>query len=324
MALSGCVGPPDLADVVFKTRDDTAGGDGSDGNATGDNDTREPKAPVARMRIADEKNQVIFESKFDAGDDVVKGDKGTVRAGTNVTFNAGDSDGRSSDIISYFWDFGDGSRGNGKQVVRFFEVAGGVFKVKLKVTNLDGLSDDQIVRLPVIPYKFPEDNETVMGSIRVAGPQTFNGQNYKSDQGNGVYFHVIDVDIKPDDIDGELRLQWLNITLRAVSDLDSNETSAGQQPGRLNDFDIYLYNDTGVEVSGHQNQQVELPKENNANFTPEEKIVMQLGPTNPLPPGKYALVVHLVHGAEAKYECWIYRKYKLVNPQVNAILGINE
>jgi PKD repeat protein len=64
----------------------------------------------------------------------------TPYAGETVTFNASDSYDPDGTIVSYFWDFGDGTNGTGETTTHSFADTG-TYPVTLNVTDNDGLTD---------------------------------------------------------------------------------------------------------------------------------------------------------------------------------------
>ncbi len=64
----------------------------------------------------------------------------TLPTGENVTFNATDSYDLDGQIVSYFWDFGDGKKGTGNMTTHAY-ADNGTYTVTLAITDNDGLKD---------------------------------------------------------------------------------------------------------------------------------------------------------------------------------------
>jgi PKD repeat protein len=87
--------------------------------------------------------------------------------GETVTFNASSSYDPDGTIVSYFWDFGDGTNGTG-EIINHTYADDGTYTVALTVTDNDGLSDtafDSVTVLNRPPVaSFTESAETVLTS----------------------------------------------------------------------------------------------------------------------------------------------------------------
>ena len=90
----------------------------------------------------------------------------TVETGKMAEFSA-ESDPKGTPALRYFWDFGDGTRGEGSKIEHTFTYAGS-FDVKLKVEGLDGPSFDKAVPVTVtgtINTRFdPRSKQRLTGS----------------------------------------------------------------------------------------------------------------------------------------------------------------
>jgi DNA/RNA endonuclease G (NUC1) len=69
----------------------------------------------------------------------ISGPAGTISEGDSATFNASGSLDPNGTVVSYAWDFGDGSTGSGVSVSHTF-IQDGAFTVRLTVTDNDGLT----------------------------------------------------------------------------------------------------------------------------------------------------------------------------------------
>jgi len=73
----------------------------------------------------------------------------TVKMGESITFSATDSTDPDGNIVSYEWDFGDGNTASGATVAYAYSDRGGIYNVRLTVTDDDGLSDTAEVSVNV-------------------------------------------------------------------------------------------------------------------------------------------------------------------------------
>jgi len=78
---------------------------------------------------------------------VISSSSATGEAPLSVTFDASGSTATSSTLVSYNWDFGDGSQGTGKTATHTFTIAG-TYNTELRVTDSLGLTDTETT--PVI------------------------------------------------------------------------------------------------------------------------------------------------------------------------------
>jgi phosphoribosyl-ATP pyrophosphohydrolase len=74
----------------------------------------------------------------------------TVMIGESITFSAADSTDSDGSITSYEWDFGDGNTASGEAATHTYSDKGGIYNVKLTVTDDDGLSDTAEVSVNVL------------------------------------------------------------------------------------------------------------------------------------------------------------------------------
>jgi len=73
----------------------------------------------------------------------------TVKIGESITFSAAYSADMDENINSYEWDFGDGGTASGKTVTHTYHDKEGIYKVKLTVTDNNGLSDTDTILVTV-------------------------------------------------------------------------------------------------------------------------------------------------------------------------------
>lgn len=88
----------------------------------------------------------------------------TVKAGRKVDFNASQSSDNVG-IVSYVWDFGDGTTGTGKTTTHTYPNPG-TYTVKLTVTDAAGNSSTDTVTITVEKDPFPSG---IIGTIAAIG-----------------------------------------------------------------------------------------------------------------------------------------------------------
>jgi PKD repeat protein len=132
----------------------------------------------------------------DAGDPQVYGNPRTVVAGTEAVFSGAASYDPDGTIVSYAWDFGDGSTGNGMRATHSY-AAEGTYTVSLTVTDNEGAQATDIISLATRSNQ-PPTADAGSDQTVVAGEQVvFSGAashdpdgtivSYSWDFGDGTY-----------------------------------------------------------------------------------------------------------------------------------------
>lgn len=110
-----------------------------------------------------------------------------------LTFDGSDSDGGSSSITSYEWDFSDGSTATGETVEHSFD-SDGTYDVTLTITNEDGETDTDLVTVeidsdPTAAFSVSPDNPIVEDDLTFDGTDSSGGvgsiTDYEWDLGDG-------------------------------------------------------------------------------------------------------------------------------------------
>ncbi len=116
---------------------------------------------------------------------------GTYRGleGIPVSFNGSKSNDSDGNIVSYFWDFGDGTNGTGVNSTHTYNQSGN-YTVSLKVTDNDGLnasnSTTAKIEKPLIRITSPTDGQKFWtSSIEVKGTALSNASRVEVKVGNG-------------------------------------------------------------------------------------------------------------------------------------------
>lgn len=279
--LAGCTSQP--AQPVEPNGTGTGSGDGGSG---GNNTTRQYLPPVARMQVFDVDGALVFQSDFVA-DDRPQG--GAVQGGGEVRLLGSESEAvdKTASITAWNWDFGDGARASGRGVSHAFPDTGGVFRVRLTVTDSHGLSDQLNVTLGV--YATRTFNETVdlSGSLQVGTAVVGAGQA-------GVDVTTHDLVLASESQGFPVEVEGLSLTLT---------------PGEpTSDFDLYLLDAEGEEVASSANQ------------SPGGAESLEFGPGE-LSPGTYTLRVVFYAGANGSYDIGGEVVYRVVNAQVEELFG---
>jgi alpha-galactosidase len=100
-----------------------------------------------------------------AGPNVSASVPGQAHAGHSATFSA-DADASSDPAVSYHWDFGDGTDGDGSNVTHTYTV-NGTFTVRLMVAGVDGLKTHQA--FTIIVTGFPNTSFNLKANRRYTG-----------------------------------------------------------------------------------------------------------------------------------------------------------
>lgn len=107
------------------------------------------KNPVARMEVYDARNARVFETDFIAESPK----RYAVAQGPNITFQASGSEAveKGAALSKFEWTFGDGTTAEGPTVSHLYPLSGGKFTARLMVTDSNGVSDSQTVKLALAP-----------------------------------------------------------------------------------------------------------------------------------------------------------------------------
>ena len=149
-----------------------------------------------------------------------------------VHFDASGSSDQDGDVLSYWWDFGDGNNSTSASVSKYYGTIG-TFQVKLKVTDDEGLSDEASTTITVNkpPDLFPV-TENAQWVYRVKSTDTENGEISDYEEGT-TYLVVTELDLQYETTDF--------ITLRVTGKQFYNKRLLGDY--------IYLAHVAGSELS---------------------------------------------------------------------------
>lgn len=145
------------------------------------------KPPVARIEAFDAVGLRFFQSDFvaDSPENLV------IATGPNVTVQASASEAvaEGATLVSYEWDFGDGTTATGATAEHVYPLSGGRFTIRLTVTDSEGTSDSQVVKTALRPGKTTA-KDTQGGTITGVIPTSCSS----SDDGEGIETHTVAVD----------------------------------------------------------------------------------------------------------------------------------
>jgi PKD repeat protein len=183
--------------------------------------------------------------------DVTSGDRPLT-----VHFDASGSTDQDGDVLTYFWDFGDGNTSTSVSVSKYYGTLG-TYQVKLKVTDDQGLYDEASTTISVNkpPNLFPV-TENAQWVYRVKSTDTENGKVSGYEEGT-TYLVVKELDLQYQTTDF--------ITLRVTGKQYYNKRLLGDY--------IYLAHAAGSELSISHNlgdsyvTMIDLGKSSWSNFS---------------------------------------------------------
>jgi len=112
-----------------------------------------------------------------------------------VNFDASGSSDQDGDVLTYFWDFGDGNTSTNVSISKYYGTIG-TYQVKLTVTDDEGLSDEASTTITVNkpPDLFPI-TENAQWVYRVKSTDTENGKVSDYEEGT-TYLVVTELDLQ--------------------------------------------------------------------------------------------------------------------------------
>lgn len=223
--------------------------------------TAPEKPPVARITALGTGGALVYKSTFVA-EDVAS--PILVDAGENLTLVAGDPEALEGKLTAYAWDLAGKSATGPKAVISWSDP--GLYRVRLMVTDSNGLTDDQTVAFGIAPPPFGvTQNQT---SAQVVGA---NAQGRPVGQAASVKFDVAaahagkpaflvgvkfatiavdscDVDVEIVDKDGKTVAKASKGGIGAAEKLDLGALAEGTYTARLAPGDACVARD-GIKVS---------------------------------------------------------------------------